>query len=126
MAEWFIHHDEETEIGPLQPSELKELVRTGAITEETLCRKDDSAWFRACDIDGLFATADSQVLGYRCPSCKNSVGKPPTYCKNCEKYLDEATEILQTGKTAGNGGPSVDAPPEKSNSWMSWLSRLKS
>ena len=126
MSEWYIQHDEETEIGPLQSSELLELVRTGVITEETPCRKGDSAWFYARDVGGLFRAAKGQIAGYRCPYCQKSVSEPPTYCKGCDRYIDEANEIYRdaTGRKV-KGTKDFDAPKESFKSWGNWVTRLK-
>lgn len=129
MSEWFIQHDEETEIGPLQPSELLDLVRDGTVTKETLCRKDGSAWFHAGDVGGLFKAAHTHVVGYRCPYCEKSVTEPPTLCKHCDKYVDQAIEIVRDHKGKRidpKRAHDFDVPQEKFSSWANWVGRLKS
>ncbi|MEZ6090404.1 MAG: DUF4339 domain-containing protein [Pirellulaceae bacterium] len=126
MSEWFIQHDEETEIGPLRPSELLDLVRKGIVTPETLCRKEDSPWYRAQDVGGLFKAAESQVVGSRCPFCQKRISTPPTYCKGCSKYVDEGVEVLRdpNGRSAATA-KDFDLPRETLSSWTNWVARLK-
>ena len=44
-------------IGPIPPSELLELIRSGDVTATTMVRKNDSRWFRADSVGGLFEAA---------------------------------------------------------------------
>ncbi len=44
-------------IGPMSPSELLELIRSGDVTATTMVRKNDSRWFRADSVGGLFEAA---------------------------------------------------------------------
>jgi hypothetical protein len=44
-------------IGPISPSELLELIRSGDVTATTMVRKNDSRWFRADSVGGLFEAA---------------------------------------------------------------------
>ena len=44
-------------IGPLSPPELLEKVRVGDVTPTTMVRKNDSKWFRADQVGGLFEAA---------------------------------------------------------------------
>lgn len=125
MSEWFIQHDEETEIGPLLPSELLDLIRKGVVIEDTLCRKNDSPWFRAAEVGGLFRAAAGTV-GYVCPNCNRSVSEPPTYCKGCERYIDEATPIFRdaNGRKVFADGRDFSVPKENFASWATWLNRI--
>ncbi len=43
--------------GPMSPQELLELVRDGQVTPTTPVRKNDSKWFRADTVGGLFEAA---------------------------------------------------------------------
>ncbi|QDV10913.1 hypothetical protein CA51_07670 [Rosistilla oblonga] len=128
MSQWFIQQDAETELGPLRPSELLDLVRQGVVTRETLCRKENSPWCHAQDVGGLFRAAESQVVGYRCPYCQKSVNEPPTYCKGCNKYVDEGIEILRDarGRKLEGKAQAFDTPKESTASWTSWVTKLKS
>ena len=44
-------------VGPLSPQELLELIRVGDVTATTMVRKNDSKWFRADSVGGLFEAA---------------------------------------------------------------------
>ena len=44
-------------VGPLTPQELLEMVRLGDVTATTMVRKNDSKWFRADEVGGLFEAA---------------------------------------------------------------------
>lgn len=44
-------------VGPLSPQQLLELVRIGDVTVTTRVRKNDSSWFRADEVSGLFEAA---------------------------------------------------------------------
>lgn len=127
MADWFIHHDDDTEIGPLTPKELLDLVRSGAISEDTMCRKENSAWHRVGDVGGLMKAAQGQVVGYRCPHCRKTVSEPPTYCRGCKKYLDSASEIVRDsdGKTHAADADKIETPRETLSSWANWVTRLR-
>mgnify|MGYP000293648354 CR=1 FL=1 len=48
-------HGDSEDVGPLRPSELLDKVRSGEVRPETMLRKDDSAYFQASDVGGLFA-----------------------------------------------------------------------
>ena len=70
MTVWFVQQvngEVQTEIGPLQPKELLELVRKGSIRPETKLRKGDSAWFPASDVGGLFEAASRRPLNFSVP-----------------------------------------------------------
>ncbi len=44
-------------VGPISPSELLEMIRSGDVTATTMVRKNDSRWFRADSVGGLFEAA---------------------------------------------------------------------
>jgi hypothetical protein len=44
-------------LGPMSPQELLEMVRVGDVTPTTPVRKNDSKWFRADTVGGLFESA---------------------------------------------------------------------
>src|SRR6056297_2813742 len=67
VAVWFLKRMEgnvETEVGPLRPNELLSLVRKGQVQPDTMLRKDDSAWFEARTVGGLFEAALRQEVQY--------------------------------------------------------------
>ena len=57
MATRWFYKVHEKVIGPLESDELLRKVRRGDITEGTQVRKNDSAWFPAKDVNGLFEAA---------------------------------------------------------------------
>ena len=129
MAVWFLQRMEgnvQTEVGPLRPSELLTLVRRGEIKPETLLRKDDSAWFPARDVGGLFEAAVKQELQYYCPACGQRIGPPPRTCPKCLRDIGrhEARVIKPeqlTGGIALTGNPSEQK--EEQRSVQSWLKK---
>jgi hypothetical protein len=44
-------------VGPIGPAELLQMVKKGEVTSETLVRKDDSKWYPADEVGGLFEAA---------------------------------------------------------------------
>ncbi|QDS86583.1 hypothetical protein EC9_07500 [Rosistilla ulvae] len=128
MSQWFVQQDDESEIGPLRPSELLDLVRQGVVTPQTLCRKANSPWCHAQDVGGLFRAADSQVAGYRCPHCQKLVSQPPTYCRGCSKYIDEAIEVMRDANSSKPQGRTQASAPSKNRltSWSHWVAKFKS
>lgn len=98
MDQWFIQQDEGYEdLGPLGPSELLELVRNGEVIADTLLRKDDdSAWFVAKDVGGLFEAAMRPTIEYFCPQCEAEVSEPPVICHKCGRKIQEGiTKITE-------------------------------
>jgi hypothetical protein len=55
-TQWFCKLKEGVR-GPLTAAELKEKVRDGEVSGITLVRKDDSKWFPAKEVVGLFEAA---------------------------------------------------------------------
>lgn len=96
MTKWFIQTDDEHEdLGPFPPSELLEMVRNGEVTRETKLRKDDqSAWFTASDVGGLFEAAMRPTIAYCCPQCEAEVGEPPVVCHQCGREIDQAVTTI--------------------------------
>ena len=73
MTNWFIQSDHDQEdLGPFRPSELLQKVRAGEVTRDTKLRKDDSAWFDAGEVGGLFEAAMRPTIEYFCPQCKHA------------------------------------------------------
>ena len=86
MTKWFIQRDggADEDVGPLRPSELLDLVRNGEVRPETMLRKDDSAYFQASDVGGLFEAAMRPTIEYFCPQCKREITEPPVMCPHCD------------------------------------------
>ena len=97
VTNWFIQTDEELEdLGPYRPSELLNKVRAGEVTRETMVRKDDSAWFAAGEVGGLFEAAMRPTIEYFCPQCETSVSEPPVVCHKCGREIRQAlTKITE-------------------------------
>ncbi len=88
MAQWFIYVSDYEVLGPLTPSELLNKVRRGEVVAETPLRKDDSAWFRAKDVGGLFDAATKPTIVWRCPGCHSKLSSaPPCVCMQCGREL---------------------------------------
>jgi hypothetical protein len=116
VTKWFVQQDESQEdIGPLRPSELLEMVRCGKVTSDSILRKDDSSWFTAGAVGGLFEAAMRPTIRYFCPQCEIEVTEPPVNCQECGREIHQAlTQITensivnQADQTAvGNAGNSV-------------------
>ena len=81
---WFYRQSEdELEVGPLQPRELLQHVREGHVEQDTEVRKDDSAWFPAAEVGGLFDAAARPPEDPYCPNCAHPVSGAGVECGNC-------------------------------------------
>ena len=116
MTKWFVQQDEiQEDLGPLRPSELLELVRCGKVTSDSMLRKDNSNWFVASNVGGLFEAAMRPTIRYFCPQCETEVTEPPVNCHECgreiQRALTQITEnaiVNQVDQTiVGNAGNSV-------------------
>ena len=131
MAEWFVKKDEsESEleedcIGPLRPAELLELVRSGRVTESTQVRKDDSAWFPAEQVGGLFEAAIRPTIYYFCPHCEVRITKPPTMCPKCLKEIRKAREEIIENAIARPEEESVRSQARSVQKWLAKKVRKK-
>ncbi|MEM6981096.1 MAG: DUF4339 domain-containing protein [Planctomycetota bacterium] len=120
MATWHVKQNE-SELGPLKPSELLDLVRNGSVVAETMLRKDDSAWFPASDVGGLFEAARRPTIEHFCPDCGAPVSQPPTHCPRCIKDLSKTrTRIVEHNLAVdGNTQPaSSKGPGESAKRWL--------
>ena len=83
MAQWYVQRQSEDPtqmnemVGPLKPAELLKMVREGDVVPESLLRKDDSAWFEAREVGGLFEAAMRPTIKYFCPQCGQEIMEPP-------------------------------------------------
>ncbi|MEO1528738.1 MAG: DUF4339 domain-containing protein [Planctomycetota bacterium] len=130
MTQWFLQRMEgnvQSEVGPLRPAELLALVRKGDITPETRLRKNDSAWFPARDVGGLFEAAVLEVVQYYCPGCNTRVSKPPVTCPSCLRDLavGDAREVLpqQGGSQLASELPSSPKSEATQRSVKNWLTK---
>ncbi len=122
MAQWFVQSAEEV-LGPYSPSEVLEQVRRGAITRETKLRKNDSAWFPAGEIGGLFEAALKPTVRFFCPGCGGTIKEPPCTCPHCDRHVDTARKEVVQHQIEPS--PRAAKPSGPGASMQSWLSRLK-
>ncbi len=115
----------QTEIGPMRPSELLDLVRKGDVKPDTKLRKDNSAWFPAKEVGGLFEAAVREEVRYYCPSCNVRISKPPITCPNCLRDLGkgEAREIVPKKMKDPVEEPPAAANAESTRSRQNWLTK---
>ncbi|TWU19134.1 DUF4339 domain-containing protein [Allorhodopirellula heiligendammensis] len=119
MTAWFVQQGNE-ELGPLRPADLLALVRDGTVHPETRVRKDDSSWFAASAVGGLFEAARRPTIEHYCPHCENvRVAPPPTTCPKCDQTLTKTRERIienslsksnsQASDSAASQGPAMSA-----------------
>jgi len=88
LTQWFVQQGAQREdLGPYRPVELLDLVRNGEVTKETMLRKDDSSWFLAGVVGGLFEAALRPTIQYFCPQCELEVSEPPVICQRCGREI---------------------------------------
>ncbi|QDS96598.1 hypothetical protein FF011L_54100 [Roseimaritima multifibrata] len=124
MSEWFIQQAE-TELGPISSTALLDRIRDGSICQSTMVRKNDSAWFQAGSVGGLFEAAAQSTTEYFCPQCKSKVRKPPCFCPKCKVELKYARPKVTEHPIPGMKR-SEKPKPQKSASVGRWLQRIKS
>ncbi|QEG39823.1 DUF4339 domain-containing protein [Roseimaritima ulvae] len=121
MSEWFIRQ-EDVEIGPVDGRSLLDMIRGGSVTTDTLVRKNDSAWFQAGAVGGLFEAAAESTTEYFCPDCSSKVVKPPCICPHCGIQLSYARAKVSEHKIQGF---QPKPKPKRSNSVQKWLQRVQ-
>lgn len=122
MAKWFIQSGDDV-LGPFTPSDVLEKVRQGAVTPQTRLRKDDSAWFPAAQVGGLFEAAVKPTVRFICPSCGGAIKQPPCNCPHCERDIEVARKEVIRHQIE----PASDAtrPSGPGASMQKWLGRLR-
>ncbi|MAI69876.1 MAG: hypothetical protein CMM01_03070 [Rhodopirellula sp.] len=124
MTKWFVQQDESQEdLGPLRPSELLEMVRGGTVTSESMLRKDDSNWFSASNVGGLFEAAMRPTIRYFCPQCETEVTEPPVNCHVCGREIQQALTQI-TENTIVNPADQT-AVGSAGNSVKNWLKKKR-
>ncbi|TWT56074.1 DUF4339 domain-containing protein [Allorhodopirellula solitaria] len=94
MTAWFVKRENE-EVGPLRPADLLDLVRDGSVRPETMIRKNDSSWFSADSVGGLFEAARRPTIEHYCPHCENvRVAAPPSTCPKCDQNLTNTRQRI--------------------------------
>ncbi|TWU05602.1 GYF domain-containing protein [Stieleria varia] len=126
MTSWFVQRMDgnyQTEVGPLRPAELLAMVRSGEVTPGSFVRKDDSAWFEASKVGGLFEAAERPTVHYYCPQCETEVKEPPVTCPKCLRDIRKAHEVLTENKIATKRSDQASDAPQSSakRSMQNWL-----
>ena len=116
-------HNATEEIGPLRPAELLKLVRSGEVTPETKIRKDNSGWFNASAVGGLFEAARRPTIEYFCPVCNALIPEPPCGCPSCGREILKARARITEHGSPGEEDNSPGAPSGRSV--QRWLQRIK-
>jgi len=124
VTQWYIQRGEDVDdVGPLRPTDLLKMVRTGEVKPETMLRKDDSAYFQASDVGGLFEAAMRPTIEYFCPKCKREVTEPPVTCPHCDYNITRALTRI-TENTITN--PEEQTMTEQAGSSVKkWLKRKR-
>ncbi len=95
MAEWFVQRASDV-LGPLGPTELLALVRSGVVKQNTKIRKQDSEWLTAREVGGLFEAAMRPTIESRCPECNMLLDSVPCLCPQCGRRVQTArTRIIE-------------------------------
>lgn len=122
MADWYVQRPD-SELGPLRPAELLDLVRNGTVIEETQVRKDDSSWFAAREVGGLFEAARRPTIEHYCPQCNARVAAPPTSCPKCDAALVNTKKRIiehSVGRNSSSSSSSFkpSGPAESAKRWL--------
>lgn len=91
---WFYKTYSGMELGPINPQELLELIRSGNILSDTPLKKDDSQWVQAKEVNGLWDMASKPSKAYYCNECGKQISRPPCRCEKCDRYVERATEKI--------------------------------
>lgn len=119
MNSWYIRNEDNTENGPLRPGELLALVRKGGVLPTTMLRKNDSAWFTASKVGGLFEAASRPEVRHFCPYCNKPVTKPPTSCVAC------GMDVYHSVEEQVSPEESADRSGTAKRSIKGWLKKKK-
>ena len=121
MTKWFVKRGEakDDDLGPLRPSELLEMVRNGDVRPESMLRKDDSAYFQASDVGGLFEAAMRPTIQYFCPQCKAEIPEPPVTCPHCDFNVTRALTRITENTIASTDEQGLTE--QAGNSVRRWL-----
>jgi hypothetical protein len=122
MTDWFVQGSED-ERGPFRPSELLEMVRRGEVKPETMIRKNDSAWFEASAVGGLFEAAMRPTIEYFCPTCDAPVRQPPCNCRQCGREVHRARTRITEHTIMSEEEQHLSS--QATRSVQKWLSRVR-
>ncbi|MCM2371150.1 DUF4339 domain-containing protein [Aporhodopirellula aestuarii] len=122
MTAWYVQREHE-ELGPLRPAELLTLVRDGSVLAETRVRKDDSPWFAASEVGGLFEAARRPTIEHFCPHCEDvRVSAPPSTCPKCDRILAKTRQRI-IEHSIGKPSAGLVMPNGPAASARRWLQR---
>ena len=110
MADWYYQTEKGAEAGPVSNTELRNLVSSGAITPDSMLRKDDAKWVKASAVGGLFEAVKEAEVRNVCPYCNATVFKVPGKCPSCNR---EITVTLRT-KAGQQQGAQQSHPESRS------------
>ncbi len=125
MAVWYVQQSDENEVGPLRPAELLQMVRKGTVKPETQIRKDDSVWFSASTVGGLFEAARRPTIENHCPRCEALINAPPTTCGKCDMIVTEAKTRIIENNIAGETPVGGTKPPKSVKNWLNKVKKKK-
>ena len=97
MSEWFYNKNGK-DVGPLSSKELLEKVKSGAVTESTLVRKDTAKWVNAAAVGGLFDAVNRKDSQLVCPYCGGAMVASAGTCNQCYR---EVSVALKTNNQPG-------------------------
>lgn len=95
------------------------MVRSGDVRRETLLRKDDSTWFAAGDVGGLFEAALRPTIQYFCPQCETEVTEPPVTCMKCGRQIRQGVTRITEHSIVQR----VDSSDSSTGSVKRWLQK---
>lgn len=120
MTQWFVQQvSSGADLGPFRPNELLDMVRSGDVRRETLLRKDDSTWFAAGDVGGLFEAALRPTIQYFCPQCETEVTEPPVTCMKCGRQIRQGVTRITEHSIVQR----VDSSDSSTGSVKRWLQK---
>ncbi len=102
MPFWFYMNDGQPQ-GPFKGAEFLELVRTQAITAATMVRKDESAWFPAGEVGGLFAAAAKPTVEHVVEGYEKSEANQRPVSESWKQWVRRLK--LQRDERLGGGPP---------------------
>lgn len=89
MTEWFYNKNGK-DVGPLSNRAFLEKVKSGAISESTLVRKDNAKWVKAATVGGLFDAVDRGESKLVCPYCGGVMAATTGTCNQCYREVSVA------------------------------------
>lgn len=121
VAEWFIQNSDPRgapELGPFRPNELLEMVRSGEVGPDTIIRKNDSSWFQAAEVGGLFEAAMRPTIHHFCPHCTAPVPEPPCSCPKCDTNLTRTREEIKENSIVSQDDRAQSGRGQSVQEWL--------